>query len=353
MGVSAIKTTSAHLHRLIVDFLGEFSKISVPERYNRLGNEFIHRFAPERGLEIASALSFANPLFLPDIPEESVANLKISLEQFGNITFRAKLTAKHSRQQNVLVACAPKSASTFIQHALQVALDLPVSNLFTASVNPSALGANLQEQELDELALIRSGLNGQGYVAQHHMRCSPYAAKLLKLYNIRPIVTIRNIFDTLVSLDDMLLDWHQTKLGGDRYFDDAMPKHYFSMDVDDRMTLLSTRWSIWLTQFYLSWKKCERYGQIKPFWISYERDFLGDKMALAERLADYLGEGRDDGLAERLVKSFQDQSQGKALRINKGVSGRGDNIAPHLRAQVLKIIGYYGDEEDMSPLIGD
>lgn len=120
------------------------------------------------------------------------------------------------------------------------------------------------------------------------------------------------------------------------------------------MTLLSTRWSIWLTQFYVSWKKCERYGEIKPFWISYERDFLGDKTLLAQRLAEYLGEGREnEGLTARLAESLQDQSQGKALRIHKGVSGRGVVIAPHLRDQVLKIIGYYGSEEDMSPLIAN
>lgn len=194
--------TTPDLDRIIVDFMGEFSKIHAPERYNRLGNEFIRKFVPERALEIASALAFANPFFLPDIPDGSVANLRISQQQFGDMTLRAKLTARHSRHLNVLVACAPKSASTFIQRALEVALGLPVASLFTAS---------------DELSLIRNGLNGKGYVGQLHMRCSPYAARLLNLYNILPIVTIRNIFDTLVSLDDMLLEWRQSNPGNEHF----------------------------------------------------------------------------------------------------------------------------------------
>ena len=45
---------------------------------------------------------------------------------------RSKLTIKNSRQPNILLACAPKSASTFLHGALVRALGLPSACLFAA-----------------------------------------------------------------------------------------------------------------------------------------------------------------------------------------------------------------------------
>jgi hypothetical protein len=339
------------LDGLIGNFMAEFAKIRDPARFNRQGNEFISKFPPERGLEIATALTFANPFFLPDIPAAPAASLAVSLDLFSEQTMRAKLAARSAGQLNLLVACAPKSASTFIQNALQNALSLPAASLFTASLNSSALGANLREQEPDELSLIRNGLNRMGYVAQHHARCTPYLARLLALYRIRPIVTIRNVYDTLVSLDDMLLEWRSVHPGGEgHYYDDAMPRTYATMDVEDRMTLLAARWPAWLTQFYISWKKCEKANETKPFWISYEDDFLAGKQALAARLAEWLGGDRAD--PDKLLAAFADTSQGKAVRLNKGVAGRGEAIPARIRARIEETVRAYGEDEDLAPLLG-
>lgn len=65
---------------------------------------------------------------------------------------------------------------------------------------------------------MRHGLNGRGYVAQHHIRCTPYLARQMTLYNIRPIVTVRNFFDTLISLDDMFQSWRASNRPVDTIF---------------------------------------------------------------------------------------------------------------------------------------
>lgn len=355
MNQHAIKPSSspqADLDRLIHEFLAEFSKISLPQVYNSKGNEFIRKFPPQRGLEIASALSHANPFFLPDMDADSAQKLKISLELFSEITMRAKITAGRARQLNIMVACAPKSASTFIQNALSTGLGLPGASLFTSSGNPSEQGANLREQQPDELSLIRNGLNMRGYVAQHHMRCSPYGARLLNLFNVKTIVTVRNIFDTIVSMDDMLVSWRQVAPDSEgHYFDDAMPRNYVNMDFEDRITLVAGKWTPWLTQFYVSWKKCERHNFIKPFWINYENDIIADKPRLVERLATWLGPEMADG--DRLMESFVGKNPSKNVRFNKGVAGRGASLPDNIRADIIRFVGYYADEEDVTPLLGD
>jgi hypothetical protein len=343
------------LDREIAPFMRKISMIADERTVKEMCLEFLFRFPPERGLEVAAALSFANPFYMPDIPAENAKQLAVGLDHFAEVIMRAKLTASRAAQTNVLLACAPKSASTFLLDALSGALQLPKAGLFTATYDAgsgSALGANLREQEPDELALIRNGLNLRGYVAQHHARCSPYMARLLSFYRVQPIVTHRNILDTLVSMDDMLMAWRAHNAPGESgYFSDGMPDNFVRLDRADRLMILAQRWTPWLVQFYVGWKKCEKYGLTRPLWISYENDFLGDKHLLAVRVAEFLD--LDGSAVDRLAAAFEDKSNAAAKRLNKGVAGRGKDVPADVRDQVMRIAGYYRDEEDLTPLLGE
>lgn len=343
-----------NLDQEIMPFLNKIARMSDRTIVSKLANEFLYRFPPQRGVEIASLLTHANPFYLADIPEEFAREIAVNLDIFADAVMRAKLAATRARQLNVLVACAPKSASTFIQDALCKALALPSGGLFTATIDAgsgSMLGANLKEQEPDELALIRAGLNRRGYVAQHHMRCSPYAARQLSFYNIRPIVTYRNILDTVVSMDDMVMEWRAHGASASaNFFNDGLPGSYQSLPREDRLMILAQRWTAWLVQFYVTWRKCEKMGLIKPLFVSYEEDFLGDKQLLATRIASHLG--ADMAATARLTEAFGDRSNAGAKRLNKGVAGRGKDVPEKVRAQVLRIAHFYRDEEDISPLVG-
>jgi len=336
-------------------FLEKFTTLATTSVIQSEAHAFLSRFPAQRRLELASALSWSNPFYLPEMPSENAHQLAIGTAQLAELIMRAKLTAHHAPQRNVLLACAPKSASTFIAGALQAALGLRSAALFASTTGPHALsmmGGNLREQEPEELALIRNGLNGVGYVAQHHSRCTPYLAMLLKTYNVRPIVTIRNLFDTFVSLDDMIMGYRSDRLtDAGFYFSDGLPANYGRLDREDRLTILVQRNTAWFIQFYVSWKKCERAGLTAPLWVSYEKDFLADKSGLAQRVIRHLG--LETEAAEKLVAAFEDKSGGAAKRLNKGVAGRGRDVPESVRAIVERTAHYYRDEEDLSPLLGD
>lgn len=334
-------------------FLEMFMTLATPSVIQAEAHAFLSRFPSQRRLELASALSWANPFYIPDMPRENAQQLAIGTAQLAELTMRAKLTAHHAPQLNVLLACAPKSASTFIAGALQTALGLPAAALFASMPRiraVSLMGGNLREQEPEELALIRNGLNGVGYVAQHHSRCTPYLSMLLRAYNVRPIVTHRSLFDTFVSLDDMVMGYRSGR--GDEsgfYFSDGLPSNYGKLDREDRLTILVQRNTAWFIQFYVSWKKCERAGLAKPLWVSYEKDFLADKSGLAQRVIRHLGLAPD--AAGKLISAFEDKSDGAAKRLNKGVAGRGRDMPESVRAIIERTAHYYRDEEDLSPLL--
>ena len=55
--------------------------------------------APAPLVELASALSWANPFYIPEMPEESARKLAIGMSQVAELTMRAKLTAARAPQQ--------------------------------------------------------------------------------------------------------------------------------------------------------------------------------------------------------------------------------------------------------------
>lgn len=339
--------------RELRDFADFAARVPLQEGLIEGCDAFVRRFPPDEALGVAARLNFANPFYLPAMGAENAQNLAIGSAEFAAVVLRARITAHHADQPNILLACAPKSASTFIQSTLCHVSGLPNVTLNATTERPgtaSVLGIDLREQELDELALIRHGLNGSGYVAQHHVRATPYLCAQLDRFRIRPIVSYRNVFDSLVSLDDMLMAARREAGNANLYFNDAMPSDYTAMEREERLLLLAGRMAAWYLQFYLSWRRVERAGLVTPLWISYEADFLGDKDGLARRLSAFLGPQRFP--AATLSEALADRDRGRDFRLNQGVAGRGADMPTSVRDLVRRLYDHYGREEDLTPLLG-
>ena len=311
----------------------------------------MRKLPPEREVEVAAAMTWYNPFYRPDMTKTAASRLNLSPTVLAEVMLRGKLTAAHGERPNILLACQPKSASTFLQAAIGKALGVPAVALHAATVNgysASKLGANLREQEPEEMALLRHGISGKGYIAQQHARCSPYLSRLLETYSVKPIVSHRNIFDTIVSLDDMVMEWRDSGIGS--YFDDGMPANFSSLERDDRLMLLAQRHTAWFLQFYVSWVQCRNHKLVDPLFISYETDFLGDKAVLARRIGDYLG--CSDEQVNSLAGALDDRRAAPTLRFNKGIADRGRDMPAAVRAHVLDYARYYRDDIDLTPLMG-
>jgi hypothetical protein len=337
----------------IFDFLEKLATMGNVPQARLECTQFLALLPPERVLEVASAMSHVYPFFVPHVDDEGAKNLAIGISQFAELVMRGRLTAGKAKQTNILVACAPKSASTFVAAALSKGFNAKLTSLAcpTTGYSSSILGANLREQELDELALLRNGLGHRNYVAQHHVRCTPYLARQLELYGVKPIITIRNFFDCLVSFDDMMMQ--SRPLGGKHdvlFFDDGLPSGYGDMPQDERLGVLVDTHAVWYAQFLVSWQLCEKAGLVKPLWISYEDDFLGDKLRLAERIVAFVGDDRID--PQVLADQLADRRDGAKHRLNKGITGRGQVVSGALRERALGILRRYCQDADMSPLTG-
>ena len=342
------------LQAFISKFAAAFADVHDKARLDAVGNAFLDKLPPERMMEAAAQLYSANPFFLPKIDPKEAQNLGISTEILAQVLMRASLTARHARQANILVACAPKSASTFIAGALAKAGRLPVVPLIhtmASAATATLFGINNREQEIDQLALLRAGLNGRGYVTQHHTRCTPYLCHMLETLNVRPVVTYRNIFDSLISLDDMIMEAHgSVPEEQDLYAFDGLPKSFRAMEREERLYLLAARTAYWYVSFYISWRKCEAEGLVAPLWISYNEDFLGDREALASRVSAFIG---SEYLDPDILAAHLKNNRAEGMRVNVGSAGRGKDVPGDVRDMVMRIAtSFRSTGVDLAPLVG-
>ena len=266
-------------------FLHMISSVSDVKALDQLCHEFLYRQTPQRGLELAAGMSWANPFFLPNIPPQALDMLSVDRGYVAEMVMRAKLTAARNKGLRLLVTSAPFAAPAFLHDALTAALGLAPADFFAAAADPEGLGASALDQEPDEFALVREGLlPGPGLIAKHAARATPYAVRLFNLYNIRPVVVFRDIADTIADMDAALL-----KSEAPASVVSALPSGYASIEREARLMLLAARFGGWIGDFERSWIRATQEGLVRPLFLSYEADFLGDRHLLARKLAEFLG----------------------------------------------------------------
>ena len=223
-------------------------------------------------------------------------------------------------KRHILVACLPKSGSTWLSEILS---RLP--GFVRADLVPFF---DRREQELAfERMLVAHHLD---YVAQHHCRYSQATDRCLRTFSIRPVVLVRDIFDCMVSLKDHTdrgLNDPAARIGPVAYVPDA----YYGWPDQARFDFIVDMCAPWYFNFAVSWLDCG-----DAVWVRYE-DLLADPRAAVARIAGELalsadGEAIDDALAAAAAEP---------TRRNVARTGRGAMLSTRQRRHIERIAEYY------------
>ena len=245
------------------------------------------------------------------------------------------LTRLHRRSQasKIALCCMPKSGSTFIQTSLQA---LPKANfqlayLHSPYMNADFVGAHSREHEIDELALTITEIRGLNYVSQMHTKWSEYTEACFAAYGIKPIITYRNVFDCIVSLDDML---RQGKAEGFPMI--RLPDNYRSIPDAERLAFLCLYVGPWYLDYIVSWSR----AGLPLLRLDYDEDIKNFDQGTAEKIRDFLA---IDGLSiEDFLTAFTlTDERRKDIRLNKGINGRGTAIPRAARDQLRALAAIY------------
>jgi len=233
-------------------------------------------------------------------------------------------TRPTGRKRHVLLACLPKSGSTYLASILSF---LP--GMRKVALTPAH---EQREQELDGAQLW--AYDRMDYVAQHHVRCSAYTRQLIEQYGLRPVVLVRNLFDVAVSLKD--------HLGGES---PRMPFAFFDerilcCDEAAQLDAIIDLALPWCLNFYVSWQAYDG-----ALLVAYE-DLVSDPERTVGRIAAFA----DLTVKALDIRGALEQAAQAPTRRNVGRAGRGaEQLTESQRARILRLASYY-PHVDFAPL---
>lgn len=258
-----------------------------------------------------------------------------NLRELRILKFAPARIATRDSLARLLIACMPKSGSTYVSEVL---CNLP--GLSRAHLVP---GFQRREQELCPLEMYyaerqmmearRLAFDGgqdlrsvRGYVAQRHVRHSKTTGALIDAFGVKPIVLVRNIFDIVPSLRDHLV---KNAI--------YMPMAYFTEDMRDwpaeKIDAFIVDMAVpWYFNFFVSW--LERPDALR---VSFD-DLMANKQAEFTRILGYAGLAVS---ASELAAAIDKADGGGKTRKNQGVAGRGSDLPEALKARIRQYAAYY------------
>ena len=294
---------------------------------------FLRRFAGEfqslgivffqHNLHEASLLCCRKAIAVYPSPGSHV-NLTNSLVATGQRAMLSDFTTEITAEQlgrHLFIACVPKSASTFLKNLLVNVTGY--RDLFTV------YAAGQSEHEI-YLPTLRESAH-LDTVTQQHCRASDANVHLMQAFGIRPVVLVRNIFDSVMSL----LDFYNKGAFQTSYARADWP----ALDEETKIDLLIENVIPWYFQFVASWDLVEKQKRLEVHWLSYE-DLVADKPSSVLKVLEFYGLGASRrGIEERIGEI---ESEARKIRFNKGVTGRGrSGLNDRQKEQVRRLARFY------------
>lgn len=218
------------------------------------------------------------------------------------------------------IACMPKSGSSWLLNVLSTLTGFPRSAYNFAFLQ--------NEQELYLPAMIADARTDG--VIQQHCRATAANVQLMQAFSIRPVVLVRNLFDTLVSLTD----FYASGATINTFFH----RDFGTFDRTRQLDLVIDHYSSWYLQFVASWAMAEEEQRLEITWLTYE-DMMADKKAAITRLSEFYGLEKSDAQIEGTLAQVEGEKYNN--RFNKGIAGRGEQeLSAEQKDRIRRLASY-------------
>jgi sulfotransferase family protein len=308
---------------LRLEIVGEMAEDSAFQRKFACAFENLAVVFLQYGLNEESLLSCRKSISVHASPG-SYVNLTNSLaaaSQRANLSdFTTDITPEQLGR-HIFIACVPKTASTFLKNLLVNITGY--RDLFTV------YAAGQSEHEI-YLPTLRDSAH-LDTVTQQHCRASDANIHLMQGFGIRPVVLVRNIFDSVMSL----LDFYNKGAFRTSYFRADWPR----LDEETKLDLIIENVIPWYFQFVASWDLAEKQKRLEMYWLTYE-ELIGDKASSVLKVLGFYGLGASRRGMEKRIREIE--SDELKNRFNKGVSGRGKSgLSERQKEQIRRLTRYY------------
>lgn len=233
--------------------------------------------------------------------------------------------------KTIMIACMPKSGSTFLHSVMMQA---------TGYSGPKLCLSYANEENMLSPEFVRS-IYGVNKIAQEHCRAMPHNLAIMQAYDMDVVVLVRNIFDSLVSLRDMLLD--DTSGPSMALFQNGLS----GLSVERQFDAVISKWAHWQLDFYVSWVQAFEQHRISGTIWTYEA-LMADKPASIKDILEQTGHDITLDQARDCVASVE--ADKIRSRLNVGISGRGRSEMSQSQIDAIQSLTTFYPGIDFAPL---
>jgi len=231
--------------------------------------------------------------------------------------------------KHILIACMPKSASTYLCGA--------ISNIPGMKEAVLTIGHHRREQEICplECALVHQF----NYVASHHVRYSQATREIMRQYSIFPVILVRNIYDCVVSLRDHLL---RESLDIPQAY---VPRTFPALTTEQQFDYIIDCIVPWYASFFASWSEYDG----PAVRLRYER-LVQDFPGAMERILRAIG----FETSRREILTALEQVNPAERRFNVGRIGRGiEKLSGPQVDRIRKQFSFYAGTPALENVVSD
>lgn len=215
------------------------------------------------------------------------------------------LNDMNNQKIHILLACMPKSGSSLLTNILT---DL------TGFLNWPLVRVYSQNEQDIYLPKLVDGLPFST-ITQQHVRATKPNLELMKMFSIKPIILVRNLYDIVLSYRDHLIN--ESPEVPAAYFNEQ----FLFLDEKTQIDMIIDLVIPWYFSFYSSWfNACYITKELDSLWLSYEEMILNKEAAIG-KIIDFYRIRKDSTEINNSIEKVTAQKD--KIRFNKGVAGRG------------------------------
>lgn len=185
---------------------------------------------------------------------------------------------------NRLIACQPKSASTFAANVISEVLSIP-------KVTYSTYGAGPLETSIDRI----KELSETHAVVHQHCIAHRRDLGLFRAAGLRPVVIVRDIADSLVSYCD-----HRSQKSDGL----ARDKAFSELSFDDQIVTTAIERAHWFFMFQATWFSAIKFNHIPAIMIDYEDLTQHPEWAISQMLEHWGESASHEKISESLIQNY-------------------------------------------------
>lgn len=229
----------------------------------------------------------------------------------------------NNTKNRILIAAMPKSGSTFLTQVLVKLTGYEGSGLWYAPINE-------QDLYLPKLLISTEFPN----ISRQHVRATDPNIELMKIFSIRPIILVRDIFDVVISLQDYF--YNKTLIVPFCYLD----KNFYKLDSETQRDFIIDLALPWFFNFYVSWHNAYFNKYIdEALWIQF-KDLILDKTITIRKILNFYKIDKTDREIQSAIESLEKDKN--KINMNKGIIGRGSKLlTKKQKEKIIELSDYY------------